>query len=113
MSFLHNWGKQSGKGYYRAMMILIKHLCHFSSRPGLSRVGHHRFLKKLYQGDYDERLTSQMYERAKNKISNGEQVRGAGSFIFTLKVKGLNDLLRLANIISGTRANEAEHRLRP
>jgi len=69
--------------------------------------------EKVYQGDYDERLTSQMYERAKNKISNGEQVRGAGSFIFTLKVKGLNDLLRLANIISGTRANEAEHRLRP
>lgn len=57
--------------------------------------------EKVYQGDYDERLTSQMYERAAQRIKNGEAVRGAGSFIHSLKEKGLNELLRLAQMIAG------------
>ncbi len=60
-----------------------------------------RFFETVYQGEYDERLTSQMYERAKSKIDNGEPVRGAGSFIFTLKERGLDDLLRIAQRLSG------------
>ncbi len=57
--------------------------------------------KKIFQNDYDDRKTSQMYQRAKNRIGIDEQVRGAGSFIHALKEKGLKELERLAGSITG------------
>jgi hypothetical protein len=65
-----------------------------------------RAFEKVYQSKYDERLTSQMYERAEGRIKGGDKVRGAGSFIFALKEKGLDELIRLAQKISG---NSASH----
>lgn len=57
--------------------------------------------EKVYQADYNERLTYQMYQRAESRIKNGEQVRGAGSFIYALKEKGLTEHERLAQCITG------------
>ncbi len=68
--------------------------------------------EKVYQAEYDERLTSQMYERAEERIRNGEPLRGAGSFIFVLQEKGLDELLRLAKRISGAGADAPERRLK-
>lgn len=57
--------------------------------------------QRVFQSDFDERKTSSMCARAKSKLDNGDKLRGAGSFIFALREKGLNELSRLARIISG------------
>lgn len=57
--------------------------------------------QRIFQRDFDESKTSSMYARAKSKLNKGEQVRGAGSFIYALKEKGLKELERLAQGITG------------
>ena len=60
-----------------------------------------QIFENIYQKEFDKNLTSQMYKRAEGKLKNGEAVRGARSFIYALKEKGLDELLRITNKISG------------
>jgi hypothetical protein len=57
--------------------------------------------RQIFGSAYDERKTLQMYRRAKAKIEGGEQLRGAGSFIHSLRESGLKDLEHLTHVVAG------------
>ena len=72
----------------------------------------YRFLKRSIKRSLTSSLPLRCIERAEGRIKDGEPVRRSGSFIFALQEKGLDELLRLAKMISGTKAGAPERRLK-
>jgi hypothetical protein len=56
----------------------------------------HHVFQIIFDGDYDERQTSTMYERTRSLMESGSPVLGAGTFMMKVKNQGLKEIERFA-----------------
>jgi hypothetical protein len=97
---------QLGKNYRKGLIqgnddIDLSYMAYLTEELKLSEAEACKAFLQIFGKEYDQDRTVKLYQRVLEKIKNGEPLRGAGTFIQTLKDKGFDSLIWIITKING------------